>query len=321
MKYSFVIPCYQSENTIGTVVDEIKDVTNKEKIYEYEIILVNDHSPDNVWGSIQRLAKENKNVVGINLSKNFGQHAALMAGYAATRGDYIVSLDDDGQSPIDELNTLIQELESGKDVVYAYFDDIKQKQYRKMGTTIATKMSQKLLGAPKDFKGSSFYVAKRFVIEEIIKYNNSFPYLLGLVLRVTRNIGYVSTQQRTRLEGRSGYSFRKLISLWVNGFTAFSVKPLEIAIWFGFILGVTGFIGAIITFINKIVHPSIAVGWSSTMCLLLVIGGVILFVLGLIGEYVGRIYICINNAPQYVINQIVGKGLEETGQGENNESN
>ena len=303
MRYSYVIPCYRSEKTIKAVVDELIAQNKTEHIDDYEIILVNDCSPDNVWSVIAEMAMNNPDIKAVNLAKNFGQHAALLAGYARVTGDYVVSLDDDGQTPIDEMGKLIEELSKDNDVVYAYYEDIKQKKYRKFGTSVATKMSTKILGAPKDFKGSSFYIAKRFVIDEMIKYNNPYPYLLGLVLRVTRKIGYVETTHRSRLEGRSGYSFRSLISLWMNGFTAFSVKPLEISTLIGVITAFSGFIFGIVTVVRKIINPDIIAGWSSVISILLLVGGMILLMLGMIGEYIGRIYICINEAPQYVVRE------------------
>lgn len=304
MKYSFVIPCYRSENTIADVVKELTAEVRKESIKEYEIILVNDCSPDNVWKVIKELSDQYPFVKGVNLAKNFGQHAALLAGYARCTGDIIVSLDDDGQAPIDELYKLLDELNKGKDVVYGYYDEIKQSTFRKLGTAVATQMSKSLLEAPKDFKGSSFYVAKRFVIDEMLKYDNAYPYLLGLVLRTTRNIGYVQTNHRQRVEGTSGYSLRKLLGLWLNGFTAFSVKPLEFGAWLGVIFAVIGFVGVLITIINKICHPEVVAGWSSLISIILVIGGIIMLMLGLIGEYIGRMYICINKAPQYVVKDL-----------------
>lgn len=303
MRYSYVIPCYRSEKTIKAVVDELIEQNKTEHIDDYEIILVNDCSPDNVWSVIAEMALNNPDIKAVNLAKNFGQHAALLAGYARVTGDYVVSLDDDGQAPIDELGKLIAKIEQDYDVVYAYYEEIKQKKYRKMGTSVATKMSIKMLGAPEDFKGSSFYIAKRFVINEMIKYNNPYPYLLGLVLRVTKKIGYVETKHRARLEGRSGYSFKSLVSLWMNGFTAFSVKPLEISTMIGFFTALLGFIFGLVTVIRKIVNPDIIAGWSSVISILLLVGGMVLLVLGMIGEYVGRIYICINEAPQYVVRE------------------
>ncbi|MDE6852156.1 MAG: glycosyltransferase family 2 protein [Lachnospiraceae bacterium] len=307
MNYSFVIPCYRSENTIEAVVDELIEQLESDKIDGYEIILVDDCSPDDVWSVIEQIVRSKENVKGVCLAKNFGQHAALMAGYAKCQGDVVVSLDDDGQAPINELYKLIKELGRGNDVVYAYYEEVKQNWFRRLGTKFATLMSKIILGAPEDFKGSSFYVARKFVIDEMLRYDNAYPYLLGLVLRSTRKIGYVKTEHRQRVQGVSGYSFRKLLSLWMNGFTAFSVKPLEIGVWLGIISAVAGFIGVFITVIHKICNPSVIVGWSSTISLLLLIGGFILLMLGMIGEYVGRIYICINKAPQYVIREEVDK--------------
>ena len=303
MKYSFVIPCYRSEHTLESVVSELIMEIGKEELPDYEIILINDSSPDNVWRVIKQLARKYPFIHGINLSKNFGQHAALMAGYARTTGDVVISLDDDGQAPIDELYKLLAELERDKDVVYAYYREIRQSRFRRFGTAVASEMSRVLLGAPKDMKGSSFYAARRFVIEEMLRYDNAYPYLAGLVLRVTRKIGSVETEHRRRIEGTSGYTFRKLFSLWLNGFTAFSVKPLEIGAWVGFLFAAVGLLGSIITIVRKLCYPDIAAGWSSTISILLIIGGAVMLMLGLIGEYIGRIYICINKAPQYVVRE------------------
>ena len=146
---------------------------------------------------------------------------------------------------------------------------------------------------------------KRFVVDEIIKYDHSYTYIAGLVLRATRNIGYVPIEQRERYEGKSGYSLKGLISLWLNGFTAFSVKPLEIGSFLGGFFAFVGFVVAIVTIIRKIIIPDIQAGWSSIISTILIIGGFIMLMLGLIGEYIGRIYICINNAPQFVIKEII----------------
>ena len=303
MKYSFVIPCYRSENTIEIVVRELTEKLNTINIDDYEIILVNDCSPDNVWEKIVSLTNDDNHISGVNLAKNFGQHAALLAGYARVKGDYVVSLDDDGQAPIDELDKLISKIEEGYDVVYSYYEEIKQKRYRKFGTWLAAKMAQVMLGAPKDFKGSSFYIARKLVIDEIVKYDNPYPYLLGLTLQVTRKIGYVEVHHRKRLEGSSGYSFKSLVSLWLNGFTAFSVKPLEIGTVVGVFFAFVGFLGGIITIVRKLLNPAIVAGWSSMISVMLFIGGMVMLMLGLIGEYIGRIYICINHAPQYVVRE------------------
>ena len=308
-KYSFVIPCYRSEQTIEKVVAEIHSEMAK-RSDEYEIVLVNDYSPDGVWAVISNMARNSSGMItAVNLAKNFGQHAALLAGYAYCTGDFVVSLDDDGQAPLDYLDALITEINKGYDVVYAYYDEIQQNTFRKFGTWMAKKMGEVMLDQPKDLKGSSFYIARKYIIDEMIKYKNSYPYLGGLVFRVTKNISCVKTKHRARLVGESGYSFRRLFSLWLNGFTAFSVKPLEFSTLVGSLFAVFGFIYALVIIIRKFAGLTTVEGWSTIIALILLIGGMILISLGLIGEYIGRMYICINNSPQYVIKEVVKEDL------------
>ncbi len=303
---SFVIPCYRSQNTILKVVDEIEQTVATREGYNYEIILVNDCSPDDVWNVISDLSQKNSHVTAINLAKNFGQHSALLAGYNHCSGDYIISLDDDGQTPADELYKLVDKLEEGYDVVYASYGEVHQNLFRRLGSDFAKAMSDYMFDIPKNNNhGSSYYIAKKFVIEEMIKYKNPYPYMGGLVLRVTRNIGFVFVEHRNRMEGKSGYSLKGLVNLWLNGFTAFSVKPLRIGSYIGFFSSLIGVLFAIYIVINKLFfHPEIQTGWSSIVSVIMFIGGIIMIMLGLIGEYVGRIYICINNSPQYVIKDI-----------------
>ena len=303
---SFVIPCYRSEHTIRTVVDEIISVVQAKKDFDYEIILVNDCSPDNVWNVIKTMSIENSKIKGVSLSRNFGQQSAILAGYAQTTGTYVFSLDDDGQAPIESIFELIAKLDEGYDVVYAKYSEVKQNLFRRFGSYIARKMSQFCIGIPKNIRITSFFVAKQFIIKEMLKYNHPYPFLSGLVFRATKNVACVTTNHRSRKEGKSGYTIKKLLSLWLSGFTAFSVKPLEISTFIGGIFSVIGFIYAIIIVIKKIMGTITTAGWASIVCLLLIIGGIQMILLGLIGEYIGRIYICINNAPQYVVKETVG---------------
>lgn len=312
MKFSFVIPCYGSETTIEIVVDELMNVLRQRNVTDYEIILVNDCSPDRVWSVITRLAEKDECVKGINLAKNFGQHSALLAGYRYCKGDYIVSLDDDGQAPIDELYSLVDKLEEGYDAVYACYDQIMQTPFRRFGTWMAKKMGEVMLDQPRDLNVSSFYIARSFVIHEMVKYENSYPYVLGLLLRTTRKVTCVVTHHRKRVQGKSGYSIKKLLALWINGFTAFSVKPLEIGIYMGMMLALIGFVSSIIIAVRRLLYTYVVIGWSSIIAIMLIIGGMILMMLGLIGEYVGRIYISINNSPQYVIREFTDNLSEET---------
>lgn len=305
MKLSFVIPCYRSENTIETVVQEIRDTVATRPGTDYEIVLVNDCSPDNVWNVIKRIAADDKHIKGVCLAKNFGQHGALMAGYGQTTGDYVVSLDDDGQTPASETFKLVDKLEEGFDVVYACHIIAKQKLFRRLGSFVNRKMAESIIGQPKNLRASSFFIARKFLIDEIIKYRNSFPYIGGLIFRATKKIGSVEIQQRKRIQGESGYTITALLSLWINGFTAFSAKPLRIATYIGLFCALLGLGAGIYIIIQKIMMPDMLVGYASIMATMLFIGGMIMLILGLIGEYVGRIYICINQSPQYVIREII----------------
>lgn len=306
-KISFVIPCYRSEHTIRAVVEEIQSLMCIHADYPYEIILVNDCSPDNVWAEIVQLAKTYPNIQGLCMAKNFGQHAALMAGYRIASGDFIFSLDDDGQAPVDEAFSLIDLLHDGYDVVYGKYPSIQQSKFRIFGSWVNAKMAEILLGKPKGIDANSFFVMRKYVKDQMICYHNPFPYLLGLVLQITKNIADVPVSQRKRSEGTSGYTFAGLLKLWMNGFTAFSVKPLRLATFSGVLCACVGFFYGIYLIVSKLLHPdAVLLGYTSTMAALLFIGGVIMMLLGIIGEYIGRIYICINNAPQYVVREHIG---------------
>lgn len=301
---SFVIPCYGSEHTIEDVVEELIDqYSSRKDRYEYEIILVNDCSPDNVWEVIKKLATNNPNISGISLARNFGQHAALMAGYSKCSGDIIFSLDDDGQAPLESIYPLIDKLDEGYDVVFGKIREIMQSKFRIFGSYINAKMCEFLLGKPPNIGVSSFFVTRRFVIKEILRYNNSYPYIGGLLFRTTKNMADVEINQRERQSGESGYNLKKLIKLWLNGFTAFSEKPLRIATLLGLVCAALGFCYGLFVVIRKLIYPQIPMGYSSIMAVMLFIGGMIMLLLGMIGEYIGRIYISINNAPQYVMRE------------------
>lgn len=304
-KVSFVIPCYRSALTIGNVVKEIQDTMNTLNAYTYEIILVNDCSPDDTFDVIEKLCAEYSNICGVNLARNFGQHAALMAGFHQVTGDILVCLDDDGQTPADEVGKLLTEIENGQDVVYASYANKKHSMFRNFGSWVNEKMLQFLLGKPKELFVSSYFAARRFIVDEMLKYENAYPYVIGLVLRTTKRISNVPVQHREREIGASGYTLGKLLSLWFNGFTAFSTKPLQIATISGCTLAVGGFLYALYTIIKKFVNPAVPLGFSSMMSAILVIGGMIMIMLGLIGEYIGRMYICMNSAPQFVVRDLI----------------
>ncbi len=302
---SFVIPCYRSAETIGKVVDEVERTMKSMPQYQYEMVLVNDCSPDNTFEVIRGICAEKKEVCGINLAKNFGQHAALMAGFQYAKGDIIICLDDDGQTPAEEAGKLLAKIEEGYDAVYARYPHKQHSGFRNFGSKINELMTRVMLGKAKELYISSYFAMRRFVMEEMLRYGNPYPYVIGLVLRTTKNIANVDVNHREREVGTSGYTLGKLFGLWFNGFTAFSIKPLRIATVIGTITACAGFLYGVYTIIKKFVLPDVVIGFSSLMSAIVFLGGMVMLMLGIIGEYIGRIYISLNNSPQYVIRECI----------------
>ena len=252
-KISIVIPCYNSEKTIEDVIEETRSHI-KEKLggYDYEFILVNDCSSDDTIRVLRALSDSDDRITVIDFAKNFGQHAALLAGFREVSGEYVVCLDDDGQMPIESIHDMVRMLEGDIDVVQGRYQKTRQSLFRRIGSRVNALMAEMLLDKPKDLEMNSFWGAKRYVTDEIARYEGPYPYIAGLILRTTSKIANLDVVHRSRTSGSSGYTFFRLIRLWMNGFTAFSEKPLRIVSYFGIICSVIGFIFAIITFIRKL---------------------------------------------------------------------
>lgn len=302
-KLSFVIPCYGSEKTIESVVNGIIETVGDKN--PFEIICVNDCSPDNVYSVLEKLAEKHTFVKVVNLAKNYSQANALMAGFRAVTGDIIITLDDDGQTPPEECYKLINALNDDTDVVYAYYADKKHSAFRNWGSRLARKMNVWLSGCPRDLFLSSYTAYKRFVIDEVIKYTNPFVAYSSFVFRSTYKIKNVEVTHHEREYGKSGYTLKSLMRLFFNGFIALSVRPLRIATFVGTAFAFSGFIYAVYIAVKKILYPEIPAGYASLLCVVLVSSGLIMMMLGLIGEYIGRIYINLNKFPQYVIRNTI----------------
>ena len=305
---SFVIPCYCSEHTLENVVNEINKIMARREGISFEIVMVNDCSKDNTEGVIDFITSKYENCKGIHFSKNFGQPAALMAGFSYAKGNYIMTCDDDGQSPIDRLWDFYDTINSGYDIVCAkYIDRTNRSKFRQLGTKGNEYMLERYIKKPKHLYLSSFFMARRNIIKEITKYTNPYPYLAGLILRSTSRIANIEVEQRKRQVGNSGYNFKKLIKLWFNGITTFSVRPLRIS----FVIGIIALLFSALLMITCIALSIAKVNFNLTIMvlslLLFFFTGIIMLSLGLIGEYIGRSYMSINVAPQYVIYKVSGE--------------
>lgn len=299
---SFVIPCYRSAGTLAEVTRQIRETVLADGRYRYEIILVNDNPADETWQEIRRLKQQDENIFGICMSRNFGQASALMAGYRHVHGDIVVSLDDDGQTPPSEMFRLIDALDEYTDIVYASYPTKHHSLFRNFGSRVNDRMATWLMGKPRDLYMASYYAARRFVIDEMVRCDNPFPYVDGLAIRSTSRFKNVPIDHKDRTQGESGYTFFKLLSLWLNGFTAFSVKPLRVATVMGMLFSLAGFVFAMIVVVRKIILlDQIDAGWSSIVAIVLLLDGILMMMLGLVGEYVGRMYMTMNKSPQYVV--------------------
>ena len=312
MLISVIIPCYYSEKTIRKVSEMVLEEFDKNPGYECEMILVNDGSTDGTYDEIRALCEEHPNIRGINLMRNFGQHNALMAGLNYAGGDYCLGMDDDMQTHPSQMFKLIHKIEEGYDLVYGIYPEVKNSAIKNLTSKINRKTSRIMLGRPKEVESSNFWIITSTVRDEVIKYDTFNPYVDAIFYRVTNNIGMVPVEHFKREYGSSGYTFRKLVKLWM-AYWNFSVIPLRIAFFFGMASAVCGIVLAILLIINRMIYPDLPVGWSSTMCAMVFLFGIVLMVLGMIGEYLGKIILILNNTPQYIIREAVN--LDGAGRG------
>ena len=307
MLYSFIIPCYKSGETIRKVVELTAEEMELEDRKEYEVILVNDCSPDGgkTLKVLRELAAEYSYVNVIDFAKNAGQHHAILAGMKYAKGDIIIGMDDDLQTHPSQLPKLFEKFSEGYDIVYGYYPEKKHSFFRNLVSKLNYWSVRILIGKPKELKTSSFWVMKSFVRDYVVQYKVLYPYLQGMFLHTTQNIGCVPIEHFSREVGDSGYTLKKLVKLW-SGIIGFSVVPLRIAMTIGNVFAGVGILGAIGVVISKLLHPEMLVGWASMMSALCFFSGVILFFIGIVGEYIGRIALNVNNEPEYVIREMIG---------------
>ena len=300
--YSIIIPCYKSANTIETVVDSVVSKMDELGRTDYELILVNDCSPDEgkTINKLIELAKKRKYLRVIDLAKNSGQHNATMAGLRAAKGDVFICMDDDMQTRPSELPKMFEVFDSGYDVVYGVYTQKKENIFRRFGSWINKMCAVAFLGKPKNLRTSSFWIIRKYVRDSIVSYEGAHTYLLGLILRSSSNITQVEIEHFERAEGVSGYTLKSLLKLWSN-IIGFTVKPLRLAMHGGMVISIGACVCAIVIMIRKYTHLAIDPGWSSIMVAIFFSLGIELFFLGLIGEYIGRTYMHINKEPQYIV--------------------
>lgn len=302
MLISVVIPTYNGHATLGELVDLL--VEKAGVLFPIEIVVVNDGSLDETENVCLSLHKKYSTKVRLfSLGRNVGEHNAVMAGLNQARGDYAVIMDDDFQNPVDEVLKLIKYAldHTEFDVVYTYYAEKKHSLFRNLGSRFNDKVANIMLQKPKDLYLSSFKIINRFVVDQITRYEFPFTYVDGLILQTTNKIGRIEVLHSERQAGRSTYTPLRLLSLWSNMFTNFSIIPLRFSIIFGFILTVIACVFGIEIVIEKLLNPDVPQGYSSLIVAVLFFSSVQLISVGILGEYIGRIFLSQNKKPQFVI--------------------
>ncbi len=308
---SIIIPLYYSAATIRPLVKTIEALQVEGG---HELILVNDGSADDTLAVCRELVREAKiPITLINHSRNFGEHNAVLTGYRHARGNYVVNIDDDGQNPPDEAVRLWQYARSNTlDAAYGHYATKKHSLWRNLGSALTNRMSDHMLDKPAGFYLSSFRCVSAFVAKEVSSHTGPYPYIDGLILQVTQNVGSLEVRHDERQAGESGYTLRRLLRLWVSSFVNFSIMPLRLATLLGLVMAVAGLIGLGIVIYLFLTGNGPAYGWGSLMGALLLLSGTQLVILGLIGEYIGRMYLTVNRRPQSVVRTVERGGAEST---------
>ncbi len=304
---SFVIPLYNSAETIGAVVTAIDGLTVEGG---HEIVLVNDGSADATGDVCRALLKTTRvPVTYVEHARNYGEHNAVLTGWRHARGAYLVNLDDDGQNPPAEAVRLWQQAKTtGLDVVYGHYAVKQHSLWRNFGSWVTNRMTNWALEKPPGFYLSSFRCVTAFVAREVAQHTGPYPYIDGLILQVTQRIGSIEVTHEERKAGASGYTLRRLMRLWLSAWVNFSVLPLRVATALGLVMALAGLAGFGWVVWLRVTNEGPSFGWGSLMAALLVFSGTQLVLLGLIGEYIGRTFLTVNQRPQAILRLVTRSG-------------
>jgi glycosyltransferase involved in cell wall biosynthesis len=305
MKYSVVIPVFNSEKTIGAIIDNLVKFFG-EKELDFEIVLVNDGSKDLSWSIInQKIIEYPKKILAIDLIKNHGQHIANFCGLENSTGDYIITMDDDGQNPVNEISKLIQKSKEGYEIVIGKFIKKKHSLYRRLGSKLVKYLVQKIFQTPKNLYLSNFRIIKRNVINRIIRLNIANPYLPGLLISYSSSHTNIIVDHIERKYGKSRYSILKIIKIILELLFNHSTYPIRIITFFGFFVSLISFVLGFFYILNSVLYGTEVSGWTTVVVLVSFLSGLNLIILTMLSEYVIRINKNLSSKNKYFIRQLI----------------
>jgi len=300
MVYSVVIPVYNGENTLEELTIRISKVMDSLEP-PYEIIFIDDSSRDHSWNVLSTLRQKHPHLRCFRLTRNYGQQNATMCGFMKATGKYVITLDDDLQNPPETIPALIEEIQKGFDVVFGIYEHKKHRLYRRWGANLVNKFYA--LTFKSEHRVSAFRIMRSELSKSILDYDLNYTYINGLLSWYTDRISHVLVPHKDRAIGKSGYTIKKLLALSLNVMTNFSILPLQIASLVGILFSCLGFGMGVFFVIKRLLLGSSVSGFTALIASISFFSGMILFFLGIIGEYLGRIHLNINHKPQFCIRE------------------
>jgi glycosyltransferase involved in cell wall biosynthesis len=307
-RYSVVIPVYRSAAIVGETIDRTAAALDREGL-DYEIVLVDDGSPDGTWAVLEKKARENPRVVAIRLMRNYGQHTALLCGLRHATGDYAITMDDDLQNPPEEIRHLVDKAKEGDhDLVIGRFAAKRHPLGRRLGSRVVSLLNERVFGKPRDFVITNFRLIRRDVLDRICAHRTHFPYVTGLALLYSANRANDLVEHHPRREGASGYSLTKIARLVLAILFNYSGFPLHVVALLGFVLAGSSFLLGVVVFVRRLLHGTVAPGWASLVVVVAFFNGFIFLMISIVGEYVIRLQYQFSVPQPYAISHVVGRG-------------
>lgn len=303
--YSVVIPVYNSEKIVGKTIDRVISFFES-KNWEFELLLVNDNSPDKSWPIIKKRALNDDRIIAINMGKNFGQHTANIVGFRHVKGDCVITMDDDLQNPPEEIEKLAEKFHEGFDLVVGVFEQKKHASHRRIGSQMMQFLNKKIFPSPEGFRHTNFRLIARSVIDRIVEYRNHFPYTSGMAIMFSSHQTNALVKHADREIGKSNYNLKRLIKLAWSIIFNYSALPIRVLVTLGLVISLFSLLIAAFMVIRAFVLGNTGTGWTSLMLVISISNSVLFLLLSIIGEYLAVLSRQVRMDRHFFVNEVVG---------------